>query len=106
MISNNSHAQICHFALQIKINKKQNALLKKKIGFFCDFYLFLSLPNQELKINKNHKKIQIFFFNRAFYFYLQCKVANLSMGVITDHPQARLSVGDLRVLKDCALTVP
>jgi hypothetical protein len=36
--------------VQIKINKKQYTLLKKNFGFFSDFHLFLSLPNQALKI--------------------------------------------------------
>ena len=32
------HGQIRYFRVQIKINKKQYTLLKKKIGFFCDFW--------------------------------------------------------------------
>ena len=38
MILNNSHAQICYLRVQIKINKNQNTLLKKK---FWNFWWFL-----------------------------------------------------------------
>jgi hypothetical protein len=70
-------------------NKQKNKMpVEKKSGFFCDFYLFLSLPNQELKINKNHRKIQIFFPAGILFFCLFLSaVPNLSVGVITDHPQ-------------------
>ena len=62
--------------------------MKKKIGFFCDFCLFLSLPNQALKImfgflSKITEKSDFFFQQGVLlfvYFYLHSKVPYLTMG--------------------------